>query len=299
MSLSFDRGERKIAKVLSGKHKDKDIYLNTGEGGNVGMLSKKFFKKYKKLKKSKAKKLKRALEWNERPEEPDLQEIFDSAAEDIKKISIDKIKLDGKLSPVPQDGIIEKIYVSAPSGAGKSTWCSNYIKKYKKEFPENEVYVFSTVEEDEALDKHDPVRIDLNQLAQTPINPYDYEYSLCIFDDVDSITDTGVRNAVIALRGWLLEQGRHIKARMLCTSHILMNYKSTRRLLNEATAVVVFPKAGSTYQIKKFLEKYVGMDTKDISKFLKLNSRWVAVYKTYPTFIMHEKGIYLLKQEEL
>ena len=112
MSLSFDRGERKIAKVLSGKYKDKDIYLNTGESGNVGMLSKKFFNKYKKLKKSKAKKLKRALEWGERPEEEDLREIYDSAAEDIKKISRDKIKLDGKLSPVPQDGIIEKIYVS-------------------------------------------------------------------------------------------------------------------------------------------------------------------------------------------
>ena len=297
MSLSLDRGERKIAKVLSGKQKGKDIYLNTGETGNVGMLSKKFFEKYKKLKKSKAKKLKRALEWGERPEEPDLQEIYDSAAEDIKKISTDKFKLDGKLSPVPQDGIIEKIYVSAPSGAGKSTWCSNYIKKYKKMFPENEVYVFSTVEEDEALDKHDPIRVDLHELVEG-VNPYDYEYSLCVFDDVDSITETPIRNSVIALRGWLLEQGRHIKARMLCTSHILMNYKSTRRLLNEATAVVMFPKAGSTYQIKKFLEKYVGMDSKDITKLLRLDSRWVAVYKTYPTFIMYEKGVYLLKQEE-
>ena len=298
MSLSVDRGERKIATVLSGKQKDKDIYINTGESGNVGMLSKKFFAKYKKLKKSQAKKLKRGLEWGERPDDPKLAEIYDSAIDDIKNISTDKIKLDGKLAPLPQEGIIEKIYISAPSGAGKSTWCSNYIKKYKKMFPENEVYVFSTVEEDEALDKHDPIRIDLNELAETPINPYDFEYSLCVFDDIDSITDTTVRNSVIALRGWLLEQGRHIKARMLCTSHILMNYKSTRRLLNEATTVVIFPKAGSTYQIKKFLEKYVGMSSADITKLLRLNSRWVAVGKTYPTFIMHEKGVYLLNQQE-
>jgi hypothetical protein len=54
------------------------------------------------------------------------------------------------------------------------------------------------------------------------------------------------------LRDHILEQGRHFKTRLLITSHLLSNYSSTRRVLNEATAVCVFLKAGGLTILRTF-----------------------------------------------
>jgi hypothetical protein len=85
---------------------------------------------------------------------------------------------------------------------------------------------------------------------------------------------------------------------MLITSHLMSNYRETRRVLNEATTVVFFPRSGSTHQIKKFLTTYAGLEKDMIKKILKLPSRWVALYKTYPMFILHERGAFMLFDTE-
>ena len=202
---------------------------------------------------------------------------------------------DGVIIPLPNKKIVEKIYISAPSGSGKSTYAGNYIKQYKKMFPDDEIYLFSSIDEDKALDKYKPKRILFDEdFIEDPIKPDEIEHSLCIFDDTDTIREKEIRNSINNLRDWLLEQGRHFNIRMLITSHILMNYQATRRILNEATCVVVFPKSGSgTYHIKQFLKIYCGMDKKQIDKILNLNSRWVAIYRSYPQYVLYEKGVYL------
>jgi hypothetical protein len=75
-----------------------------------------------------------------------------------------------------------------------------------------------------------------------------------------------------------------------------MNYSSTRRLLNEATSVVIFPKAGSNNLNVKYLKNYGGFSDESIEKILHLPSRWVAIYRTlHPAqYILHEKGCYLV-----
>jgi hypothetical protein len=65
-------------------------------------------------------------------------------------------------------------------------------------------------------------------------------------------------------------------------------------MLNEATTVCFFPRAGSTYHIKTYLTKYVGLEKNQIKKILNLPSRWVALYRSYPMYVLYEKGIYLL-----
>jgi hypothetical protein len=202
---------------------------------------------------------------------------------------------DGVLIPLPNKHVVEKIYVSAPSGAGKSTWTGAYMREYKKMFRDNDIYLFSSILKDRVLDKHDPTRITLDEdLIQDPIHPEEIEDSLAVFDDTDTIRDARLRNSIVQFRDWLLEQGRHFDIRMVITSHLLSNYKATRRVLNEATAVVVFPKSGSgTYHIKRFLNTYCGFDKKQIKKFLNLPSRWVAIYRSYPQYVLYEKGAYL------
>jgi hypothetical protein len=207
---------------------------------------------------------------------------------------------DGLLIPLPNKKIIEKIYISAPSGAGKSVWAGRWVKEYKKMFKDRDVYLFSSVREDEALDKYDPIRVPLNrELLENPIAPEEIEDSLTVFDDIDTIRTPMVKTFIKGFIDWLLEQGRHHKIRMLITSHLLSDYKHTRRVLNEATAVVVFPRAGSgTYQIKQFLKTYCGFDKVQTKKFINLKSRWVAIYRSYPAYVIHSKGVYIPKDND-
>ena len=45
------------------------------------------------------------------------------------------------------------LYITGPSGSGKSFYTKNYILEYKKIFPKNNIYIFSSLENDETLDK--------------------------------------------------------------------------------------------------------------------------------------------------
>lgn len=204
-----------------------------------------------------------------------------------------KIK-DGILQPMPNKNVVEKIYITAPSGAGKSTFTGKWIGEYTKMFKDNEIFLFSSINHDRVLDKHDPCRIILdNDLLNDPIEPEELQDSLVIFDDTDTIRDRNMKLFLENLRDHILEVGRHFNIRTLITSHLLSNYSSTRRILNEATGVVVFPKSGSgTYHIKNFLKTYCGFDKEQIKKFVNLPSRWVMVYRSYPQYVIHEKGAY-------
>jgi hypothetical protein len=295
---------RKIARIKGGKDDGKYIYLKEEKSSNedldISSLSKDFFKKHKKIKKGDAVKLLQALREQNPPQDEDLRELYMEAIEDLRKQKRNEVRITGgKLQPLPNKDMVEKIYVSAPSGAGKSTWCGKWIAEFKKMFKDDEYYVFSTIKSDKVLDKHEPIRITLSkELLTDPISPEEIMESVCVFDDVDTITDPKIRQNICGLRDWLLEQGRHFNIRMLMTSHLLMNYSSTRRLLNESTAVVFFPKCGSTYHIKRFLKQYAGLDKGQIKRILNLPSRWVALYKTYPMYVMYEKGAYLLSNED-
>jgi hypothetical protein len=207
----------------------------------------------------------------------------------------------GKLVVLPRLDKVEKIYVSGVSGSGKSTWCSSWIKEFlKKDHKHDPVYIFSAVSDDKAFYKFEDniERIELDSdLLTDPIQPEDLEESIVILDDTDSILNRQINKTVADLRDALLELGRHNNTRMLCTSHILSNYKATRKLLNEATTVVVFPKSGQTFLIRTFLEKYCGLSKQEIKKFMGLKSRYVSISRQYNPYIMYEKGIYMLRDE--
>lgn len=207
--------------------------------------------------------------------------------------------LDGKLQVLPQNDIVEKIYISAPSGAGKSTFMGKYISEFKKLRKDDPIYVFSSIDYDKELDKHDPIRINLDEdLLEDPLQPTELENSLCVFDDTGTIRDKPIKQYLEVLQDWLLECGRHFKIRLLISSHLLSNYASTRRILNEATSVVVFPRSGTgTYHIKNFLKMYCGFDVIQIKKFINLPSRWVLINRGFPQYVIYEHGCYIPKSD--
>lgn len=233
----------------------------------------------------------------------------------------------------------ERIFISGPSGSGKSTFAAGLMRIYQKVFPDNRIIVFSSLKEDQQLDKVKKIyRMDLDRIMEQPTNEENQDeekpeeeksndihvdgipeeekhkeekeseeeklyYTLdatffrntfVLFDDVDTLQDSDIGKRVLDFRNFLLEQHRHFNIYLVCTTHILMNYQATKRLLNEAQKVVVFPKSGNVSQINQFLTRYVGFDKNAISEFINTDptSRWKMVYKCYPNYVLSQHLVY-------
>jgi len=219
---------------------------------------------------------------------------------DLLKASKEKLSFqisffEGFMTPVPNiDKERDVLYIAGPSGSGKSTYTRRYLINYLKMYPENKIYIFSCVASDEAFnDLPNVQRIPLDE-SLSGINMDHLTDSCCVFDDIDVIASEKVRKILQNLRDQTLEIGRHNRITVCATSHQLTNYKTTRVLLNEATAVTVFPKQGSGYHIKRYLKEYVGLETKAVQRLFDLPSRWITISRIAPMFVLHEKGVIMM-----
>lgn len=210
---------------------------------------------------------------------------------------------DGEFCIYPPDKSKDRqrmcIYYAGPSGAGKSTQMGKYVKKYGQMFPKNNIFIFSSINEDKAYDNYHPkpkrIRIDESLLDETLDIEDEFKDSLVIFDDIDVIKGSKeLKKYIIKLRDTILETGRHCNTDILCNSHQLLNYSQTRECLNESQIVVVFPKAGSVKHIRAFLKDYMGCSKEQVNRILSLPSRFVAIKKTAPQAVIYSQGIFLL-----
>lgn len=283
-----------LVMINGGKHDKKIIRLVTDD--DPIKLSADFKKKYQHMKLKDIRKLYKLL--REKGEPPTtLKRIYDDAIEDMKG-DFDKLILTtGSLQVLPRDDICEKMYVSGVSGSGKSYFVSKYLEEFKFDFPEDNIFIFSSVDEDECLDVLEPIRIPITEsLVEEPLHISEFQDSIIVFDDCDTIKDVNIRKAVARVQAEVIEIGRHNNARCITTSHIISNYQKTRQILNEATSVVFFPKSGGKNHIVSFLKNNIGLSKYEIERVMNLDSRWVSIYKTYPSYIVWDKGISLLSE---
>lgn len=200
------------------------------------------------------------------------------------------------LKPIPNIETRECVYCAGPSGSGKSTYVREYAKAYNKLFPDHPIFLFSKVNDDPSLkgiSKLKHIELD-DEIVNEPITLEELKNSLCIFDDVSTISKKKVREAIFDLINDILEVGRHMSIYICVTNHLLSDYKNTRTILNECSSLTCFPTAGSSQQIKYVLKTYFGLDARDIQKILKLPSRWTTIGKSYPQYVMYQTGAYLL-----
>ena len=84
------------------------------------------------------------------------------------------------------------IYISGPSGSGKSYFSKLYLKEFKKKFKTSSIYIISSLMEDESLDdipNLKRVKID-ESLYEDTIDMSDFEPNdIILFDDIDVISD--------------------------------------------------------------------------------------------------------------
>jgi len=303
--LSLKEGV-KIARIIGGKHDKKFIRLREDDGkidngilleNPIDFLNKNFFKG-KGLTFKQIKEIKKKLISKKKPNDPDLFDIYREALENIIQNKNKQIFIkDGKVQPLPRKNIVEKILVTGKSGCGKSTFVSKWLKEARKMFKlaDDDIIIISKLDEDPILDKLNPLRIDLDEdMMNDPLQVSELANSVVVMDDIEKIRNKYILNNVLHLRDEILEVGRHFNTRLLCATHLLFDYKNTRVLLNEATAICLFCHAGSTFHIRRLLKEFIGLDKIQIQKLIKLKSRWVCIYTESPMYVLHEHGAYLL-----
>lgn len=106
--------------------------------------------------------------------------------------------------------------------------------------------------------------------------------------------DKALLRIIRNFRDDMLECGRHYGITTICTTHLISNYSATITMINEANAVVLFPKGAGSYSVKQFLEKNIGLSKYQIKTIEELPTRWIYIWKEYPRYIVYQKGIMII-----
>jgi hypothetical protein len=234
--------------------------------------------------------------------------VSDSIAEEpetdnkalIKEFKRLKLSKDSHFQHVP-DTTRERdiLYLTGASGSGKSYSTRKYLEEYKKKYKNNEIYLFSALPEDSSIDPLKPKRIKIDEsLYEDPIPIEEFANSCVIMDDVDCLSDRKIKEAVYAIMNKILEIGRHYSTTCIVTNHLPTDGRATRRILNEAQTVTYFPHSAGN-KIRYLLENYVGVDKKQISRFKRMNTRSVLIFKNFPQVYMTNHEIGLLNDDDI
>lgn len=215
----------------------------------------------------------------------------------------DELKLgdnDGEFQPIPNPEQERQIlYITGASGSGKSYYTKQYCNEYRRIFPKNPIYLFSSINEDSSIDEIkglQRIRIS-NELLDDELTSADFKDCLVIFDDTDCLTDKKLKLKVNGILNSILETGRHTNTYCIYTSHLPCAGNDTKRILNEAHTITFFPHSLGGRSLKYLLESYLGLDKAQIKKIKALKSRWVTCIKSYPQVIISQKEVYLVSNE--
>ena len=207
-------------------------------------------------------------------------------------------KSDETLQLVPNNKVERQcVYICGQSGSGKSYFTSNYVKQYKKQFPNRNIFVISSIEKDTSIDILKPKRINVlhEDFLIDELTSEDFKDSLVIFDDVD-VFPTKIKKKVMTIVNNILIVGRHSNTSICYTTHSATNGAETKLLLSEAHVITVFPRTTGSRALKYLLDSYLGMDKRQIEKTKKMKSRAVSVIRGYPQVVMGEREAFLMHE---
>lgn len=208
---------------------------------------------------------------------------------------------EGNLMPLPNIEGRSVDYIAGPSGSGKTTQAVSLINAFKKIFPDKDFYLFSRTnyKEDPAYKGLRPIQIPINDdLIENPIDITKELRggTILLFDDCNTVQNSKQKKEVDKLMGDIMETGRKLGIWIVITNHLVLpsERQMARTVMNELHTMTIFPRSGSTQQITYSLKTYFGLSKKQIDEILQLPSRWVLVSKSYPQFVVFEKGCYTL-----
>jgi hypothetical protein len=187
----------------------------------------------------------------------------------------------------------EVMYVSGMSGAGKSYYCKQFIEKYHKKYPKRLILVFSSLGSCKTLDKLKylkRIKIMEEEFMNRTLTAHDFKDSLVLFDDIDVISNKKIKMKVYETMNSILQIGRHTNTTALVTSHSATAGNDTKIILNEATAITLFPKASGNKGLLYIADQYLGLDTKQAKALKQIEGRFVTVIRAHPRCILSLKS---------
>ncbi len=206
-----------------------------------------------------------------------------------------------QILPEKRENQRDVIFIVGASGSGKSTFAGNYMRVFQECFktPASNILVVS------ADDFADPafkgvdythIKADMN-LVDNPIELDELtredkngviKPSLVVFDDFEGISNKKVRDAVDVMQQKILEIGRKRKIYCIFISHRAANGRSTRYILNELTAFVMYPKFTSGQNLSYCLKQHLNVPEGLRSCFKNDPSwgRWIYIKNSAPQFIV-------------
>jgi hypothetical protein len=228
-----------------------------------------------------------------------------------------------KMLAVAPDPDIERSirYVTGASGSGKSHWTGQYIKEYNKLYPfpkkrkrgeplvpdgdpnSRYVYIISSIDDDDSFDKLGPfvrrIKIRTPEFMNDNLSAESFINSLVVFDDTDCIIDPLLKRKINALLNSILEAGRHFNVECIYTSHLACAGNDTKRILNEAKSVTIFPKGLGGRTMKYLLMDYLGLSKDQVKEIRNLESRAVTIVKGFPMAVVTDKCAFVLPPGEI
>jgi hypothetical protein len=217
----------------------------------------------------------------------------------IKKLRIEEGHIFPEINKInEEDEQTERIYVSGPSGVGKSSFIASYIHRWKMKYPNSPILLFSSKNEDKTLDDIKGlirVKIDDDIL----VNPYTIEEItakkkpayLILFDDIEDFVNPKINKQIRLLCEQCLRLGRSYHIYTICVSHQPTDYRATRNYLLEASAVVIFPRRAPSNIYNYLLEKKLMINKDNINLINKLKSNFVYIRRAFPNVIISDKYV--------
>jgi hypothetical protein len=210
-----------------------------------------------------------------------------------------KCKGDTTIQQIPDKQTERSIlYITAPSGSGKSFYTREYIAQYHKMYPKRDIFIFSSLDSDPTLDKLKYIkRIKIKEevFLNTDLTSIDFKDSLCVFDDCDVISNKQIKQKVFKILNEILQVGRHSNISCIFTSHNATMGNETKIILSEAHSITLFPKNDGGKTMRYLLDQYLGFDKDEIKKLKTLTGRWTTVIKSYPMVVLSEKECFMLR----
>ena len=192
------------------------------------------------------------------------------------------------------------LYVIGMSGSGKSYWSAAFVNQWKLINKKKEIFLISPITDDKSINSLSPTR--LNPLSDTfqasPPSVNDFpEGSMLICDDIEAYSKK-IQKTIMELVNSILTTGRHYKISIIFIAHSACNGAATKLLLNESTAVTVFPKNMTGKSANYLLGQYFGLDNKEIKAIKKLPSRAITIVRSYPMVLLTNNQAIMLNDFE-
>ncbi len=242
--------------------------------------------------------LKRAIRTNNKtilPNNKATEDAYEQAIEILKEQQQKQLKVsDGTIQIVPPSHHWA-MSVYGASGCGKSTFTGKFMLEYKKKHKDRPIYVFSSITDDPAFKKAKPIYIKLDDsILSDPFMVHEFSKALVVFDDLESLRND-LFSAVNKFRDQCLEVGRHHNINTVSINHVIQGGALTKRLQNECNVTILYPRTNVS-AISKLCKSQYGMGNEEIKNLIAMGktSRWIAVFRDYPSFVISENQVKVL-----